>query len=764
MSSSPLKDPQRRRFLQQSAGISLVLGFSTAGMAQPVAVNETAPSSAGVAPAWTPNAWLAIDGLGAVEVRISKTEMGQGTETGLAMIVADELDADWAQVSVRTIRPDGRVFMITGGSYSISSSWIPARNAAAAAREMLRHAAAAAWGVPASDCRTEAHAVLHPSTGRGLPYGQLVAAAAALPVPAAPPLKDPSQYRLIGSELPAKNLDAIVRGQARYGIDQRVPGMLYAVVARAPAVNGRLAAVDDAAARAVPGVVAVVRLRGNRFPGTDPYVRDGVAVVARSTWAALQGRERLQTRWQLAPSERKATNGALASSAALDDDFRRALAGTATEQAPDSLHGPVTVTRRGSTEGMERAFAQAHRVLEAEYALPLQAHAPMEPVNAVAHWQPDRCEIWAGTHFQSRTHSRVRAITALPADRIVVHTPLLGGSFGRRLEPDFVIEAVMLSRELERPVQVLWTRDDDLREGLLAPPSRHRVRVALAADGRILALDHAFAALSVRQQTEPQNITPQGLDHTVGFDAVKFPYAADTLHVSHRLVEQAIRVLWWRRGYTPNHWFVTESLMDECAAALGQDPLAYRLKLLEPGRVIEHDNEGEPERVDTARLARTLRAAADAAGWGRAMPTGTGLGLAATVTDSHLAQVVEVDTRGGGIRVVRVVCAVDCGRVINPQLVKAQVEGSIVFALTAALKGKITVEAGQVQQRNFSDYPLLRIDEMPEVVTVLLPSDAPPTGMGEQASHATMPALANALAAATGRRWREPPFVAASGV
>jgi isoquinoline 1-oxidoreductase beta subunit len=314
---------------------------------------------------------------------------------------------------------------------------------------------------------------------------------------------------------------------------------------------------DGRAALAVPGVVAIVPIRGNQFPTRDLYVRDGIAVVARSTWAALQGRCKLRVQWLQAGRDSKAAKGALVSSATLSSDFDRALDGKASRRAPDMIHGSVTALREGTAEAMQAAFGSAARTLEMRCDVPLQSHAPMEPVNAVAHWQPDRCEIWAGTHFQSRLLRNARDVTGLPADRLIIHTPLLGGSFGRRLEPDFAIEAILVSRAVRKPVKLMWTREDDLREGLFGPPSRHRVRAALGADGEILAFDHDFAALSVRQQIEAPGTNDAGLDHTVVFDAIEFPYATRTRHVSQRLVEHAVRVFWWRRGFTPNHTFVT---------------------------------------------------------------------------------------------------------------------------------------------------------------------------------------------------------------
>jgi isoquinoline 1-oxidoreductase beta subunit len=745
----------RRRWLAAGAagGGALVLGFRIgAADAQPAA-----PAAGAVL---KPNAFVAVLPDGRVEVSTSKTEMGQGTATGIAMIVADELDADWARVSVSTMRPDGRVFMITGGSYSISGAWAPARRAGAQARAMLLAAGAEALGVDPASCTTQPHAVLHAASGRRVAYGDLVERAARLPVPDKPPLKDSAAHRLIGRALPAKNCEAIVRAQAVYGVDVRVPGMLFAVVERSPVINGRVVSFDDAAARRVSGVVDAQRVRGNTFPDSQLYIRDGVAVVATSTWAAMKGRAALKVTWAEQGNDRKPRAGRLASTTTLAEDLRRALVEGTPDDVREGLHPWVSTLRQGDDAALARAFERAHRTLDLSYELPLLAHAPMEPMNAVAHWTPERCEVWAPCHFQSKLFGQLRLLTGLAADRVVVHTPLLGGSFGRRLEPDYAIEAALLSRELRRPVQVLWTRADDFQHGLFSPPSRHRVRVALAPDGRIAALEHSVAALSVRLQSERDSLGPNGLDRTVTIDGEKFPYGPALMHVRHRLLEQTIRVLWWRRGYTANHTLVNETLLDEAAHALGIDPLQYRQQLLLPARELKIDNEGDVELLDTGRLAAVQRAACAAAGWGRPLPPGHGRGLASTYTDTCVAQVVDVAPRvdGRGWRVARVVSAVDCGRVINPQLVRAQVEGSVVYALTAALKGRITVEQGRVQQSNFHDAPLLRFDEMPAIETVLLDSRHDPTGIGEPASHCTAAAVANAVFAATGRRLRSLPF------
>jgi isoquinoline 1-oxidoreductase beta subunit len=751
----------RRDVLRAAAAgsVALTVGFRLAPAA---AAGSPAASGPGAAPtpvALRPDAWLRIEPDGTVHVVLTKTEFGQGATTGIAMVVAEELDADWARVDVEIQVPDGRRSMGTGGSTSLSSTWTPARTAAAQAREMLRAAAAATWGVPPAECRTRAHAVVHEASGRRLAYGDLVEAAATEAVPATPTLKPATDYTLVGRPVHAKPLPDILRGAAVYGLDVRVPGMLVAVIERSPTIGGRIATIDDAAARRVPGVVAIVPVRGTPFPAF-PYVRDGVAVVARGTWAALQGRQALRVTWNEQGSDRRADAGALASSGTLEQDFVRALDPATPADARQGLHPRVTALRRGTEAGLDAAFAAAHRTVDLTLDVPLQPHAPMEPMNAVAHWTPGRLEVWAPCHCQSDLLHALRERSGLPAERVVIHTPLIGGSFGRRLEPDFAVEAALVAREVNRPVQLVWTREDDFRFGLFGPPSRHRIRAALDAEGRLLAVDHAVAALSVLRQIEPGSVAFGAVDDSVVFDAIKFPYDVGELHVSQRLVDQAIRVLWWRRGFTPNNTFANEVLLDACARAAGADPLAWRQARLLPAHATTFGPPDDSETVDTGRLARVQRLACEAAGWDAPRAAGTGLGLASTVTETYVAQVAEVAAApgGGAPRVRRVVTAVDCGRVVNPQLVRAQVEGSVVFALTAALKGRATVEAGRVQQGNFHEYPLLRIDEMPLVETVLVESDAPPTGIGEPASHPTAAAVSNAVFEATGRRLTRLPF------
>lgn len=747
----------RRHFLHTTAftGSAFLFGFSMLGTTEAVSSGILAKQN------FTPNAWLRIEQSGSITVLIHKTEIGQGTSTGLAMIVAEELDADWSRVTVETIKPDGKRFLITGGSWSIAGSWMGCRTAGAAAREMLVRAAAAQWGVDASSCRTERSTVIHDASARRLSYGELAESASRLDSPVNPTLKDPKNFTLIGKSVDAKNISSIVGGTSKYGLDVRVPNMLFAVIERSPVINGRIARVDDREARKTKGVKHIVKLRGNTFPAYN-YIRDGVAVVATSTWSAMKARKQLRVSWHESWTKGEVKNGARAGTTILHEEFSLALGLPSTNKQlidPKPTPAPPVVARHiGTTDSMKQAFSQAALTLDAVYNVPLQAHAPLEPMNTTAHWTQDSCEIWTPCHFQSRLLEAVKELTGLPTEKITIHTTMVGGSFGRRLDVDYAIEAVLLSREIQAPVQVIWTREDDMKYGLYAPPTLHHVRAALDTNGNITALDHDFAALSVWKQSEPEMIEPSGLDYAVSVDAIKFPYATPNLIIKHHIVEHPIRVLWWRRGYTPNHVFVNETLIDECAHLARKDPLAYRLQLLGSDKTLEFPDKGDTIRMDTARLSAVLRVAAERSDWARPLLTGWGRGISCTMTDTYVGQAVEVSVKNSTLKIERVITAVDCGVVVNPQLVHAQVEGSIVFALTAALKKAITVENGRVQQSNFDDYPILRINEVPIIETILIPSTEAPTGTGEPISHCVAAALSNAIFSATGKRLRSLPF------
>jgi isoquinoline 1-oxidoreductase beta subunit len=617
---------------------------------------------------FTPDVFLRIDDNEIVTVIVSRSEMGQGVRTSLPMIVAEELDADWSMVRVEQAPADDKYGgQNTFGSRSIISMWDTLRQTGATARAMLVAAAAQTWSVDAQELATESGAVVHQPTNRRLTYGQLVETAAQLPVPEQVTLKDPSDFRIIGTPQGQSDSAAIVDGSATYSIDVRLPGMRYAVIARSPVFGGRLSHYDAAPALAVEGVRQVIA------------IDNAVAVVADSTWAAMRGRAALNVAWD-------AGANAQLSSAAVQQDLRQRL--------------PEAGSR--STQ------------LEAIYEVPYYAHATMEPMNCVADVRADRCELWAPTQAPQRARAAASQITGLPLAAVTVHVTLMGMGLGRRSATDFVAEAVQVSKAIGEPVQVLWTREDDMQHDFYHPTSVHYLRAALDP------------AAEIQIQTAGGNRR-----------------------------EGAIPTGAWRSVSNFPHAFIRESFVDELAAALGRDPYELRLQRL------THD----------AHKA-VLELAADKAGWGRPLPAGSGRGIAfyiygggesqSSERGTYVAQVVEAAVAGdGSVRVLRVVCAVDCGIAINPAMIAAQVEGGIVHAITATLKSSITVAEGRVKQSNFNDYPLLRINEMPLVEVYIVPSARPPQGMGEMGVPTLAPALANAIFNATGKRVRRLPIRAA---
>jgi isoquinoline 1-oxidoreductase beta subunit len=696
----------RREFLGVSAG-------GAAGLW--LAVNLPPSAAEAAAPAGlSPDAWLRVEPSGVVTVFLAKSEMGQGTFTGMAVLVAEELEADWKSVRVVQADADAKRFgqMSTGGSRSVRGLFDPLRTAGAAAREMLVSAAAKRWKVDRATCRAEQGSVVHAPTGRRLGYGALATAAAREPVPRDPPLKDPSRWRLIGTRVPRLDGPDKVRGTARFGLDVRVPGLRFAAVARPPVVGGKVARFDAAKARAVAGVRHVVE------------VPSGVAVVADSTWAALQGREALAVTFEPGP------NGALDSAA-----LTKALA-EAPPQKPARREGDV-----------DAALAAAARRLEGTYELPLLAHATMEPMNATADVRRGRAELWLPTQAPTWAQADVAKALGLPLDRVKVHVTFLGGGFGRRAIPDFAVEAALVSRAVKAPVQVVWTREDDMRHDLYRPAARNELRAGLDAGGRLVAWHHRVRTPSISQQLFG---TPQRWgDHPdVLESAIAFPYAAGAVQVEAAIPEVGVRVGWWRSVYASQNAFPEECFMDELAAAAGKDPLAFRL---------EHLPEG-------SRLRGALVLAAERAGWGKPLPAGRGRGLACHSSfGSHVAEVAEVSVVDGRVRVHRVVAAVDLGVALNPDSVEHQVEGAVVYGLSAALRGEITLAKGAVVQGNFDDYEPLRIDEVPEVEVHIVPSREAPGGIGEPGLPPIAPAVANAVFALTGKRIRRLPIGSLSG-
>lgn len=701
----------RRDFIAvtSAAGAGLVLGvYARRSGASAAAGPETGPPAD-----FAPNAWVRVAVDGTVTITVAKSEMGQGVRTALPMIVAEELDADWATVRIEQALPDQKYgSMVTGGSTSVRTSWDRLRKAGAAARMMLVGAAAQRWNVAVTECRTESGTVVHEPTGRVLRYGDLAEDAARLPVPEDPPLKQPGDFRIIGQRVPRIDTPDKVDGSAVFGLDVRIPGMLFASIARCPVFGGKLASFDADRARAMPGVRHVV-----------PIFR-GVAVVADTTWQAFQARDALDIKWDEGPS-------ASLSSA----DISKMLAGLAGGKG-------AVAESSGDADG---ALPGAAKTLNATYEVPFLAHATMEPMNCTARVQKDQCEVWVPTQNAQGARQAAAAVSGLPEEQVIVHVTLVGGGFGRRLSVDYVAEAVAVSRAVGEPVQVVWSREDDIRHDFYRPVSLHVLAGGLDAAGRLVAFKHRVIAPSIGAQSEPDAYQDR-LDRGAVEGTTRIPYAIPNLLIDYVMANVPVPLGYWRSVYPSQNVFALESFIDELAHAAGADPVEFRLSMM----------------GDSPKMNRVLELAAAKAGWGESPPPGRFRGVAFSPPaffHTPVAQVAEVSVADDGtIRVHRVVGAIDCGIVVNPTGVEAQMEGGTAFAITAALRSRITIERGRVVQRNFHDYPLLRIDEMPVVETHVVPSAEPPTGTGEPVLPAVAPAIANAVFAATGKRLRTLPL------
>lgn len=714
----------RRSFLKTGAagGAVLLIGFDFTGAAQVVAGDTRGPFSA----------WVRVASDGTVTLLIPKAEMGQGVMTGLAMLLAEELDVEWADVRVEQAPTDPNIYRHgTGSSSSTRTSWLPLRQAAAAARGLLVQAAARRWKEDPLRCRTEAGSVIGPTSQRAR-YADLVEGAALLPVPdlTKVPLKEPSQFQIIGRPIPRVDVPSKVDGSARFGIDVRLPGMLRAVVARCPALGGRVKRFDAAKAKAVAGVRHVVEI-----PSVvrDVFSCGGVAVVADNTWAALQGRQALVLEWEEGEGE---------SSQGLSKQFELLLAAA----------GSVV---RNDGDAAGALAGAAHRV-EARYELPFVAHATMEPMNATVHVRRGGTEAWVPTQDAAFTREILARILGQPPEAVIVHTTLLGGGFGRRAATDFVVEAAQISRLVGAPVQVVWTREDDIQHDFYRPASMHLLSASLDARGRPTAWFHRMASTSIAAFLDPPE-TAKPAESEIG-GAVDLPYAIPSIRMEYSPAPSHVPVSWWRSVENSVNAFVTECFLDELAGAAGIDPLTFRLQLLAEPRQVRQPPDS-PAILETTRLRAVLERAALRAGWGTPVKPGHGHGLACHFSyRTYVAQVAEVSVAHGAVRVHRVHLVVDCGRVVNPDVVRAQMEGGVVFGLSAALKGAITIENGRVQQSNFHDFEVLRLPEAPEIDVEILASDAPPTGVGEPGLPPIAPAVANAVFAATGKRVRRLPI------
>jgi isoquinoline 1-oxidoreductase subunit beta len=637
--------------------------------------------------------------------------------------------------------------MITGGSMSVRSSWDPLRKAGAIARDMLLTAAQQSWNVPKEECATRDGFVIHAATKRQLSYGRLAAKAAALAVPQDVAPKNSKDYRILGTRRKRVDGPFIVIGEAHYGIDTKIPGMLYAVVSRPAVFGGRVKTFDASRAQAIEGVQHVLEVPAVELPplfgeerkensGHQHYLWGGVAVVADSTWQAISGRKALSVEWQPGPAEEESSEEQRAKCAELVK-----AAGKANRKIGEP----------------EDAFARSAQKIEAEYELPFLAHTPMEPPNCTASVRDGKCEIWAPTQNAPAVATAVSGALGIPQSAVTIHVTLLGGGFGRRLNIDYAVEAALISRSAGAPVKVLWTREDDVRHDFYRPMSHHRLRAGLDAQNNVTSWLHHIAAPTTDGFYLGGDIPDLGATELAGAGLPNG--SVPNYLVETSFLHTAVPRGYWRAVDTTWNHFAVQSFIDEIAAATNKDPLALRKQLIASRQAPAGLGEDEKP-VNLERLRRAMDLAAEKSAWGHPLPLRSGRGMAALYSwSSYIAQVAEVTVaKDGSVQVDRVVCAVDCGQTINPDMIAAQVEGGIAFGLTAALYGELTIERGQVLQANFNNYRMLRIPEMPRVEVHIVPSHQPPGGIGELPVPSIAPAVANAIFAATGKRLRRLPF------
>ena len=703
----------RREFLQGAAASGFLLAFYLPARA----VNEPEQLPDDTAGKFAPNAFIRIDKSGAITLVMPQVEMGQGIYTGVAMILAEELDADPEQVVLEHAPPNEKLYtnpllgiQATGGSTSLRAFWMPLRTAGATARAMLVQAAALRWHVDPVSCTTSRGDVSHAASNRKISYGALIEAASKNVPPKNVPLKDPAKFVLIGT--PHKRFDTSnkVNGKVIYGIDAMVPGMKFATFAPSPVLGGKVAEVDDSAAKALPGVRQVIVLD------------DLVAVVGDHMWAAKKGLQALKISW--VPGEH-----AKLSSADLWQDIRIA-----------SQKDGVIAKSLGD---VEKGLSKGQR-FEADYELPFLAHAPMEPLNCTVLLKEDSCELWIGTQIIARVQQTTAALTGLPVDKVTVHNHLIGGGFGRRLEPDMALTAVRIAQHMKGvPVKVVWTRETDIRQDIVRPMYRNIVSASLA-DGKVAAWKYKVCGPSIIARWLPPGFQ-KGIDGDAVDSAVDMPYDIPDFQVQYLRVEpRAVPTGWWR-GVGPNiNVFAIESFMDELARKAGKDPIAFRRDML----------------AKQPRLLAALDLVAAKSDWGKPLPARVGRGVCVQPSfGSFIATVVEAEVDAQGeVALRRVTTAVDVGTLVNPDSVEAQLQGGLVFGLTAALYGEITIKNGRIEQSNFNDYRMLRIDQVPRIEVHLIKSGEPPGGVGETGTTAGPPALRNAILAATGVGLRRLPI------
>jgi isoquinoline 1-oxidoreductase beta subunit len=746
----------RRRFIK---GVS-ALGGLTLAVGFPMAVRAADPpkyGADGMPHGWVDNplVFVSIAQDGTVSIVCHRSEMGQGIRTGMPMVVADEMEADWSRVRVVQAPGDEERYgnQDTDGSRSTRHFFTPMRRCGAAARHMLEAAAAAQWKVPISEVQAKNHEVVHTPTGRKLGYGALAKAAAQIPVPAADSLrlKDPAQFRYIGTgKLKLVDAKDIATGKAQYGMDTRLPGQLYAVVARPPVYGGKVKSYDSADALKVPGVMKVVEIEANPAPPPNFDPLGGVAVIASNTWAAMKGRQALKITWDDGPN---ATYDSVSYRASLEESARK----------------PGRVVRNDGD--FSAVVASAAKRVEAEYYLPHLAHATMEPPAATARIVNGKAEVWTSVQSPQAAHDLVAKRLGLSASDVTVHVTLLGGGFGRKSKPDFAVEAAACSKAVDgKPVKVVWTRDDDLHHDYFHTVSVEHLEAGLDAKGMPVAWLHRTAAPTIISTFEAG--AKEEADWELGMGVINVPFAIPNIRIENPDAVAHTRIGWFRSVSNIPHAFAVQSFVAECAAAAGKDPKDYLLEVIGPPRVVTPQmlgdtwNHGEsPERypVDTGRLRRVAETVAKESGWGKPMPKGKGLGIAAHYSFvSYIASVVEVEVDDkGNLTIPRVDIAIDCGATVNPDRVRAQMQGAVVMGVAAAMLGEISFKNGRVQQDNFHQYQVTRMPAAPRDIRVyIIPGDysKPMGGVGEPGVPPIPPALCNAIYAATGKRIRQLPI------
>jgi isoquinoline 1-oxidoreductase beta subunit len=737
----------RREFLKATAkgSVALILGFylPMPGAAQDVHDRQV----------FRPNAWIRITWDNQITVLTEIPEMGQGARSVDTMMLADELEADWSKIRVEQapVIPETYQNLATGGSGGTGTAWDYMRKVGAQAREILLIAAAQQWGVEKKDCRAESSTVVHGPSGRRVSYGELVETASRLPAIKADgiALKPPSDFRFIGKPVPRVDLPSKVDGSAMFGIDVRVPEMLFAVVARCPHFGGKLKSFDATAAKTVPGVRTVFPIAPLGF--VPKFARrintaGGVAVVAESTWSAMQGRRALKISWDKGPDGSETT-------AALSKQLK------AQATAPPSF----VAVNQGD---VGKALQQSAKNIEAHYELPFQAHATMEPMNTTMHVRDDGIEVWSPTQIGAGLQAEIALLSELPPKQVTVHMTLCGGSFGRRYQWDYAAEAWQVAKEIKKPVQLLWTREDDMQHDFYRQYSYHHLSGGLDAQNNIAAWSHRVVSTPIRavfdppeRLNDPKHVASQELG---GADVL--PYAASNFRLDYAPVHSAVPRAWWRSVEHSFNAFVTECFVDELAHAAGCDPYEFRINLLRGNRKLPWVMWPDDPPLETRRFRAVLQLAAEKSGWGSPLPKGQGRGIACCCSfGSYLAHVVEVSVeKDGRVRVRRVVSAADCGTAVNPDGVRAMAEGAVNYALTPVLNGEITIKDGAVEQSNFDGYPVLRMSDAPDIEVHIVASTDEPGGMGETGVPPLAPAVANAIFAATGKRIRRLPIDPAS--